>query len=746
MFQTKPKRASECLLVATLAALAPLTAQEPVDRELRVVGGSEAHATSITLTPMAPVAQRPHATLQPPNHYIAPTPVIGGIRSGLPAPEPLISGPNLPVGTGFPGLTQNGLRPPDATIAVGENENDRNLAWILQTTNSDFAVYDHLGTFQWQMGLQALWGLPGTAFVFDPKCFYDQVLKRWVVVALLLDEPNQVSEILLAVTRGENAGSWWSYRTSVNITIGNDAVWADYPGLGYDRKGYYVTANLFTYGTRQFRGVLYRVFKKPEVNQGSVTPVDIIAPNTTYGSVQVAHTYGSGNPEPYLVSAYHTSVSSAVRVEAIRNPRTNPTLVSFDVPVATYYSPGTNHAQQQGNCERLDVMNGRVMNAAWRNGKLYAAHAVRTSNATPQTKAVWYQLRTGAWPGSGTPTLDQQGVVDPPGDDRWAFFPAINANADDSVGLVMAVSSLNEPAGVYYTARAACDPPGSMRALTQVRLSNQCYQDKDAGDIKARWGDFFGITIDGRDDQTFWVVGEYAIGSLFWGTEIASFTLNPPTRRTLTVQTTGATGVAIGVSPLDCASDGNGLTTFARRYAAGTAVTLTAPQQHSDGTAFWQWSLDGIPQQIGQATLNVTMNSAHTANAEYLCTSASATNYGVGRPGGSGSPPSLSATQPVIGQSMDLQIGNATSPPVSATTLLWGSASPDLVGPIHVLPPYSIRMTLTVPPGGLTVSGATPVDPALCGAHLYLQALQMDSTAAQGVSMSLGLDLLFGGL
>ena len=53
-------------------------------------------------------------------------------------------------------------------------------------------------------------------------------------------------------------------------------------------------------------------------------------------------------------------------------------------------------------------------------------------------------------------------------------------------------------------------------------------------------------------------------------------------------------------------------------------------------------------------------------------------------------------------------------------------------------------LPLSLPAGGLTLSGTVPNDPALYGFHLYLQALELDAGASKGFSFTPGLDLLLG--
>ena len=70
-------------------------------------------------------------------------------------------------------------------------------------------------------------------------------------------------------------------------------------------------------------------------------------------------------------------------------------------------------------------------------------------------------------------------------------------------------------------------------------------------------------------------------------------------------------GVAVTVSPAP-----DGVTPFARSYAASAAVTLTAPATHGN-LSFIRWKLDGVDQAQGATELPLTMNADHAVVAVY---------------------------------------------------------------------------------------------------------------------------------
>ncbi|GEM_PF-1724497 len=83
----------------------------------------------------------------------------------------------------------------------------------------------------------------------------------------------------------------------------------------------------------------------------------------------------------------------------------------------------------------------------------------------------------------------------------------------------------------------------------------------------------------------------------------------------LYVKSSPVDGVPITVSPADTYGRGNGTTSFARSYATGTDVKLTAPTTHNN-SLFSHWVVDEESPMYAHQ-IHVTMDSTHTATACY---------------------------------------------------------------------------------------------------------------------------------
>jgi hypothetical protein len=440
----------------------------------------------------------PHPTPPPaaPGQNFGPEPQVGAVFDGT------VTHPrNLWVG-----LTQTGWNPPDPSIAVGPDH-------VVMTVNMRVAFYTKAGVQQFIVDLSDA-GNPGFfeplgagGFTFDPKCAYDQYSGRFIILAL---ETYGSTEAWITIAVSDDSdpnGVWYKYRTDAVITSGTTTYWWDYPGLGFDQDAIYVTGNLYGLNTSAWGAAAWRVFHKAPMLTGAPAVYSTLR-DTNAASVQCAQQFGPSPGAAYFVSF---SNSTNLRVHAVRNPLTTPTLSTTTVPVPSF--AGTMNSPTPAGDAELNMIDNRIMNVCWRGGKLYAAHTI---TANGKNLARWYEMNTNTWPTSGAVTLAQSGNVDP-GADIHSFFPAIYTNASGKVGMVLGVSSPRDNVSMAVTGRRPADPAGMMALPLTIK----------PGEVATggRWGDYYDIAVDPFDDSTFWVVGEYR-RSNGWANWVSSFVVD----------------------------------------------------------------------------------------------------------------------------------------------------------------------------------------------------------------------------
>ncbi len=118
-------------------------------------------------------------------------------------------------------------------------------------------------------------------FVTDPSCTYDAATQRFFLVALTLEtHPNgsftHVNHLDIAVSQTSNpTGSWNIYRTDVTNDGTNTGgvnpgpYLGDYPHIGADANGVYVTTNAYPWCCNGFGGAQIYAYSKSQLAAGA---------------------------------------------------------------------------------------------------------------------------------------------------------------------------------------------------------------------------------------------------------------------------------------------------------------------------------------------------------------------------------------------------------------------------------------------------------------------------------------------
>jgi hypothetical protein len=239
--------------------------------------------------------------------------------------------------TGFEGLNfyqqryarggnQFSLEPPDQALCVGNG-------YVLEAVNDVLNVYNGAGqsvlpdntstnivagfprNVNHAVDLNSFYGYPPAInrstgvrgpFVTDPSCLYDAATQRFFVVVLTLEVTPAgaftfVNHLDVAVSQTANpTGSWNIYRVDVTNDGTNTGgtnpgpYLGDYPHIGADANGFYVTTNAYPWCCNGFAGAQIYAFSKAQLAAGaaSVTMQHI----DTSGLVNAPSDAGSTQP------------------------------------------------------------------------------------------------------------------------------------------------------------------------------------------------------------------------------------------------------------------------------------------------------------------------------------------------------------------------------------------------------------------------------------------------------------------
>ena len=228
-----------------------------------------------------------------------------------------ISGSNPGLFTSFDGINhrdqrlanggnQFSLEPPDQGMCAGNG-------FVVESVNDAMRVFDTSGNpLTGVIDLNTFYGYPAAfnrttgeqgPFITDPSCIYDSATKRWFNVVLTLDVDPATGNFLgsnhldIAVSSSPDpTGSWVVYRLPVQDD-GTDGTpnhgcsfgpcIGDYPHIGADKYGFYVTTNEYSLFGPEYKSAQIYAFSKKALAANLAT-VAVVQFDTT-GAVHSAN-------------------------------------------------------------------------------------------------------------------------------------------------------------------------------------------------------------------------------------------------------------------------------------------------------------------------------------------------------------------------------------------------------------------------------------------------------------------------
>ncbi len=410
----------------------------------------------------------------------------------------------------FAGI-QDTYFPPDPNGDVGPNH-------YFQTVNIDYQIWDKEGNSLYgPADIRGIWNT--SKGVSDPVVLYDENADRWFISIFSTTPSGGPYDLYFAVsTSSDPTGTYYAY------TLGGLPSIPDFTKFGIWRDGYYMSANtgdddVFVFERDQMLiggSVHYFSFDnawRPNSGFHCIMPVDNDGAFAPVGSpgmfITINDDAWGGSDELWL---YELDVDW-VALTATFNRTQQLAVASFDSNFGSTWENIT----QQGTTQKLDAV-PQVLNfrAQYRNFGSYQAivcnHTVDVDN-TDHAGVRWYEVAktTGSW------FIYQQSTYAPDAHSRW--MGAININANGDIGIAYSISSTSMYPSLRFTGRKAGDPLNTMTFAEQSIFESSYSQTSGT-----RWGDYFSMSVDPSDGQTFWFTGEYRGPNI--KTRIAAFSFN----------------------------------------------------------------------------------------------------------------------------------------------------------------------------------------------------------------------------
>jgi hypothetical protein len=483
------------------------------------------------------------------------------------------------------GGNQFSLEPPDQGLCAGNG-------FVMETINDVMRVFDTSGNAQTGVvDLNTFYGYPAQfnrttgaqgPFVTDPSCYFDQQTQRWFADVLTL-EVNPVSghflgpnHLDLAVSRtSDPTGSWNIYRLPVqddgtdgtpnhHCSSGPDSRFAtnpnacigDYPHLGADANGIYLTTNEYSLFGPEFVGAQVYAFSKAALVAGSamvtVTQFDThnadpngnpgftVWPATSPGTGSFAT--GNGGTEFFMSSdaadeANGTHVSNDLLVWTMTNtsslntsspalslgvkllnsetyavpPSSDQKAGSFplgqclnDTPCSTFLIGGPDPFAPEPEY-RLDSNDSRMQQVTYANGKLWGAlDTALTLNNVNKAGVAWFIVNPN---GSKIVNQGYLGLAN-----NNLTYPAIGVTASGRGAMAFTV------VGSDYYPSAGYAPIDALSGVGDIHVAAaglgpadgfsgyRVFANPPSFNARPRWGDYGYTAIDGNK---IWIASEY---------------------------------------------------------------------------------------------------------------------------------------------------------------------------------------------------------------------------------------------
>ena len=403
--------------------------------------------------------------------------------------------------------------PPDTMGAAGVDH-------YVELINGRFSVYRKSDGARLQTStLNQFWtnaGAAPTGTSFDPRVVYDPHARRWYACAV--DNRLGPNNFLFAVSNAADpTGAWSGFRIDSDT---DDSNWADFPMLGFNGEGVFVSANMPVLSAAQTR-TSFLVLPKFDLLQ----PAPSIANRTLFEDVPLAQTGGSpqlaidasnapGTSMPVL-SMFNTAAGILQRTDI--TPPAAPALVNAgQINVAPASQPPT--VDQPGPKQNLESNDARFSgNTILHNGELFAVQTI----ADMGRSAIRY-TRLDATTGA---VLESAVLVDPVG--RAFTYPSVAVNEFGDVVIGATGTSTTEFASAYAFVGKLNAGITSFNTLTLLRAGVDGYEVLDSQN-RNRWGDYSATTVDPADPAIFWTNQEYVAGNDLWGTNVSELIVLQP--------------------------------------------------------------------------------------------------------------------------------------------------------------------------------------------------------------------------
>lgn len=480
---------------------------------------------------------------------------------------------------GVAGGNQWSLEPPDQALCIGGG-------YVFEAVNNAIAVYDTGGNELSSDSLNHFFGYPyeidrsthlaGPKQTTDPTCLYDPTTNRFFLTILTYDSDtlgNPVSAgtntLDTAVSpRGTPFGTWSITHidatddgTNNTPAHSNCPCLGDYPHIGVDATGYFITTNEYPWFVDGFNGAQIYAMSKEQLASGAesvtVTQVDTgraapggqpgftiwpaQSPRTNeYSNAAGGTEYflstnaaeeanGTGSSDTLLTWSL-TNTSSLAGTPQLGLHVVGSTVGTYAVPLPAQQQAGSVPLADclnvtwcaktvSGTPDRfketerpLDSLDSRMQQVTFANGKLYGSHGTAVDVGTSSSDTVqragvaWYITSPStASNGNLSTTVTYQGRLASAGNNL--LMPSLGVRPNGSAVIGVTVAGVDHYPGAAYVDLSAAGVTGPVKLVAAGAGPEDGFAGYRLFGARPRWGDYGAAAVD--NSGNLWVANEY---------------------------------------------------------------------------------------------------------------------------------------------------------------------------------------------------------------------------------------------
>ncbi len=524
--------------------------------------------------------------------------------------------------TQFSGISVTSTYPPHNGLAVGPNnivmmEGSRiewtNLAGGSPTLQSVYNFFSPLGA-------------TAASSLNHPRCVYDSINQRYIVVMDNSPSGHTISNIDIAVSKDSNPNDGWYFASlNTSLTINNQLTAADSPTVSVDGTNVYITASQYNVNVSGYAGTECWVIGDTAGAGGGIynggTPT-VVANQTTPSTQSIFKAVAGNNGKTYYASDY-SSGSQVVCTLQTYDAATNTFGPASTIGLGNIDQGGAYTAQQLGTSLLLDAGDKRTRNLAYANGFLYGVTEIKPiGSSVPAVH--WFKIDVS---NPNAPTLVAQGDITGAaiGTNVATFNGSIAVDGAGDVIINFTASGPNMYPGDYYVYQKGSDPPGSFSAPALYQASTGFFNSGNGASVQP-WGNYSSATVDPNNPNSFWISNEY-VANGWWQTSVAKVAIETAEAPTLTITNTslnvtagGSVPLGITATPVD--SDDtisvkiSGVPTY-ETVTAPSGDTVTSSLQ-ADGTN--TWTVTEGASTTGAPLTALTLSSSYAGSDHPIAT------------------------------------------------------------------------------------------------------------------------------